>query len=96
MQKILDHIRSLLLEIEPQDYEVEPIRKIYAYPTDLIPVFPSITLELDTAERVDETLGDNRFIERYTVVIKAFISYIDSKENYTALLSMDRAIRAKM
>lgn len=94
--QILSKIKELIEAIVPTDYDFEVIKAVYEYPAQLIPVFPAITLELFNTERVDETLGDNRYVERYTVIIRAFINLIDSKENYSFLLTLERAIRDKI
>jgi hypothetical protein len=94
--QLVAKIKSLLEEIVPGAYNVDTIKNIYEYPAQLIPSFPAITVALNSVERTDETLGDERFLERYNVEIRVYISLIDSKENYISLLNLDRAIRDKL
>ena len=86
-------VKEILDSIDQDDYGLEYIKHVYEYPAQVIPAFPAITIEFDTCVREDITLGDNRYLETYNVRIVGYIAFIDTKENYIALLKLDRAIK---
>ena len=90
------YIKTLFEQIDYSGYNVDPVKIIYDYPTDLINVFPAITIANSVTPREWEQLGDGRYIESMEMDINGYISFIDARENYLSLLELDRAIRDKL
>lgn len=92
-EELIIKIKELLDDILCDSYDLDVIKEVYDYPATLIPNFPAITLEFVTRTGEDETLGDERYLETYTVTIKGYVLLLDSRDNYLQLLRLDTAIK---